>query len=368
MPYLIPQIVNLISKEKESWQEKIFLAPLNILSLFYGWVVAIRLFLYARGIKSIKSLPAKVISVGNITLGGTGKTPLVICLAGMLQESSWSVSILSRGYKGNFSGKLRVVSNGQEILSSPEQAGDEAYLLAKKLPGCPVIISPDRYFSGLYALQNFKSKILILDDGYQHLSLKRDLNLLLIDAALPFGNGWLFPRGILREPINQLRRADAIILTKASSSDNILKLKEKLIKCDKEIPIFQADYVPGHIWIWGGETHPPEFLNNKRVFAFCGIGRPQSFKETLLRLQPQELKMEIFPDHHWYSEKEWQELLAKAMKNRAEILITTEKDWVRLKNFSPGPIPLGFISIRHGFINNDLNRFKDFVFSKLDLP
>lgn len=367
MSYLFSKIANLTSKEKDSWAEKIILSPLSFFSILYGQAVAMRLLLYSRGLIPIRSLPQKVISVGNLTLGGTGKTPLVIYLAKLLKNNSFLVSILSKGYKGKYTERVFVVADQERILATPEQSGDEPYLLAKNIPGIPVIVGKDRYLCGLYSFENFESEILILDDGFQFLSLKRDLNLLLLDATLPFGNGWLFPRGILREPVSQIERADAIILTKVSQSDNFLRLKEKLLNFKKELPIFAADYKPGEIWLEGGESYPPEFLKEKKIFAFCGIGRPQSFKETLLRLKPKELELEVFPDHYWYKKKDWQRLFAKAKEMNADLLLTTEKDWVRFKHFPSGPLPLGVLTIRHIFLNNDEINFKKFLFAKLDL-
>ncbi|MGB9699050.1 MAG: tetraacyldisaccharide 4'-kinase [Thermodesulfobacteriota bacterium] len=367
MPYLSSKIADLISQEKESWVEKIYLSPLALLSFLYKQAVTTRLLLYSSGLIKVKSLPLKVISVGNITMGGTGKTPLVIGLAEMLKESSCPISILSRGYKGKYKGKVLLVADHEKIWAQPEQCGDEPYLLAKKLPGIPIIVGVDRYLSGLYAFQNFQSKILILDDGFQYLSLKRDLNLLLLDSTLPFGNGWLFPRGILREPINQIKRADAVILTKAGQSANILILKEKLLNIKKEMLTFATDYTPSKIWMVEGKFYAPEFLKGKKVLAFCGIGRPLSFKETLIKLEPKFLEVEVFPDHHWYKEKDWQRLHAKAKEMKADILLTTEKDWIRLQDFPLGPVPLGVLIIRHSFLNDDEISFKKFVFSKLGL-
>ncbi len=367
MPYLSAKIVNLISQEVESFWQKIYLSPLALLAFFYKHAVTARLFLYSIGLKQVRSLPLKVISVGNISIGGTGKTPLVMGLVEILGQSSYPISIISRGYKGNYKAKVFLVADQEKILAQPEQCGDEPYLLAKKLPGIPIIVGKDRYLCGLYAQQNFKSEILILDDGFQYLSLKRDLNILLLDSTLPYGNGWLFPRGLLREPINEIKRADAVILTKAGQSANISKLKEKLLQIKKELFVFATDYVPCSLLMEDGKFYPPEFLREKKVLAFCGIGRPQSFKETLLKLEPKFLEMEVFPDHHKYREKDWQRILAKAKEVKADILITTEKDGVRLAKFAQAIIPLGVLSIRHVFLDNDEIKFKEFLFSKLGL-
>jgi tetraacyldisaccharide 4'-kinase len=168
--------------------------------------------------------------VGNITLGGTGKTPFVILLAELFQGRGIPAAILSRGYKGSFSGPLGLVTDGKNNFMDVRQAGDEPYLLSRRLRGVPVFIGRERSLSGQAAVEKFQARVVILDDGFQHLPLKRDVNILLVDARTPFGNGWLFPRGALREPLDQVKRADAVILTKVDLSDNIEKLKEKLLR------------------------------------------------------------------------------------------------------------------------------------------
>jgi len=368
MLYFNKLLNNLIYTQKESLLRKIILAPLGILSFFYGWGNSLRIYLYDRKVFPTRSLPGKVVSVGNITLGGTGKTPFVILIAEMLRAKDFRVAILSRGYKGNFPESFRLVSDGKHTFMEASQAGDEPYLLAEKLNGIPVIVGQNRWRSGQYAIEHFQSEILILDDGFQHLPLKRDLNLLLIDSSSPFGNGHLFPRGILRESPSQLRRADAIILTKAGQYDNFKILKQKLAKVPEEIPIFQVEYSPGEIRMLEKETSfPPEYLNGKKVLAFCGIAKPISFQQTLLNLNAQIAEFAIFPDHHQYRPKEWEKLYQKAKNLRVDALVTTEKDLVRCQGLEQGIIPLWGVSIQHVFLGNDLPRFEEFLFSRLSL-
>lgn len=368
MLYFNKLLNNLIYTQKESLLRKIILAPLGILSFFYGWGNSLRIYLYARKVFPTRSLPGKVVSVGNITLGGTGKTPFVILIAEMLRAKDFRVAILSRGYKGNFPEPFRLVSDGKQTFMEASQAGDEPYLLAEKLNGIPVIVGQNRWRSGQYAIEHFQSEILILDDGFQHLPLKRDLNLLLIDSSSPFGNGHLFPRGILRESPSQLRRADAIILTKAGQYDNFKILKQKLAKVPEEIPIFQVEYSPGEIRMLEKETSfPPEYLNGKKVLAFSGIAKPISFQQTLLNLNAQIAEFAIFPDHHQYRPKEWEKLYQKAKNLRVDALVTTEKDLVRCQGLEQGIIPLWGVSIQHVFLGNDLPRFEEFLFSRLSL-
>lgn len=356
-----------IHASRESRWRKVWLSPLYLLSLFYAGIVILRVKFYSWGLFRSRALPCKVISVGNLTTGGTGKTPFVCLLATWVKTMGFRSAVLSRGYGGNYSGPLSVVTDGEKILQGAREAGDEPYLLAEKMgKGIPLIVGPDRFRSGEHAIDRFQSEVLILDDGYQHLALKRDLNLLLLNSSAPFGNGYLLPRGILREPLCQLSRADAIILTKSSMSDSIYKLRDLLKKKKLDVPIFQVDYEPGDIRVLGGnQALPATFLQGKRVMAFSGIAQPESFRHTLCQMKAEIISMEVFADHHWYSAEEWRELLAKAERIGATGLVTTEKDGVRLKGFQPGRLPVWLISVKHSFQGEDQVRFEKILLSRL---
>jgi tetraacyldisaccharide 4'-kinase len=309
-----------------------------------------------------------VVSVGNITLGGTGKTPFVCLLSEMIQARGYRVAILSRGYKGNFSRPFALVTDGERIIMGPRQAGDEPYLLAEKLKGVPVIVGRERRLSGSYAINQFRTEVLILDDGFQHLPLIRDLNLLLIDSSSPFGNGCLFPRGALREPVRQVSRADAVILTKVGQSGNINNLKQNFKKILERQRIFQVDYAAGEIRLYEKKTTlPPEFLKGKKVLAFSGLAKPDSFRKTLLSLDAEIVEFETFPDHYWYDPKDATNLGARAAELKVDALVTTEKDLVRMEGLVPGDIPLWSLSVRHFFPENDQPQFEEFLFSRLGL-
>jgi tetraacyldisaccharide 4'-kinase len=197
-------------RKEKSLGERILLFPLYLLSLPYGWAVGARSLLYSLRLLKTKTLPCPVISVGNITVGGTGKTPLVMALAKGLTDRGISVAILSRGYKGTKTSEP-IVSDGKSIFLSPEESGDEPFLMAQVCKSAPVLIGKDRFTNGRVALQQFGIKGLLLDDGYQHLPLRRDLDILLIDSHIGFGDHHLLPRGILREPLSHLRRAHLFI-------------------------------------------------------------------------------------------------------------------------------------------------------------
>jgi tetraacyldisaccharide 4'-kinase len=250
-----------------------------------------------------------------------------------------------------------------------EKAGDEPYLLAKKLEGVPVIVGKKRWLSGKYAVDHLQTEVLILDDGFQHLSLKRDLNLLLIDSSAPFGNGYLIPRGMLREPLGQLSRADALILTKVGESANIKTLKEILTKISGRYSCFEVDYVPGEVRRYDNKekSWPAEHLKRKKIMAFSGLAQPESFRRTLLSLGAEIVAVETFPDHYYYSQKDAEKMWAKAERLGVEALVTTEKDLVRLGGLTLGSIPLWALSIRYFFPGNEQLEFEGFLFSRLGL-
>ncbi len=355
----------IISAKKESKWVKIILSPLCLLSFFYGAAMRIRVWLYGQGFFPSHSLSAKVISVGNITLGGTGKTPFAAFLAEAAQARGLRAAVLSRGYKGNFSGPCGVVSNGEKILMTPRESGDESYLLARELKGVPVLVGRKRWISGNYAVEKFKSQVIILDDGFQHLSLKRDINLLLLDAQNLFGNGWVFPRGSLREPLNQVKRADAVILTKCDQSDNINKLKGNLVEFVGNLPVFAMHYIPVEIKPWGGtDTLSVDLLKNRKVWAFTGIGEPDSFQRTLATLGARVVGFEAFPDHYWYKSEDFQRLANEGEAGGAEVLITTEKDMIRLEGFAPGKLSLWAVAVKHEFLENTRKEFEEFLWTK----
>jgi len=356
----------LIAEKKEGKLRKIFLFPLCLLSFFYGLLVRMRVWFFAQGIFRSYPLPCKVISVGNITLGGTGKTPLASFLAEFIKKKGLRVAILSRGYKGEFSGLYGVVSDGEETFMDARQAGDEPYLLSMKLKGIPIIIGKKRRISGQFAIEKFKSQVIILDDGFQHLSVKRDLNLLLLDARVPFGNGHLFPRGILREPLSQLKRADAVILTKTDQCDNIIKLKENLSSWTLDRPIFEMNYAAVGIRVLKEKNVLPiAVLRNKKIWAFTGIGNPESFHKTITNLESQVLGFVSFPDHYWFKPEDIQGLMGEGEEKGAEALVTTEKDAVRLADLTTGRIPLWIVCIKPDFINGEQKKFEEFLSVKL---
>jgi tetraacyldisaccharide 4'-kinase len=326
--------------------------PLAVLSSLYGAAVRLRLKLYNK--ETARSLPGFTVSIGNLTAGGTGKTPATCMLAEWAAGEGLNAAVLSRGYGGS-SKNATIVSDGLRILADPEASGDEACLLAQRLKGVPVVVSKNRYDGGVLAHKRFSSTFFILDDGYQHLALKRDLNLLLIDSLSPFGNGHLLPWGPLREPVSEIRRADAVILTRARELNDrdMYEFKKTLTG----VQLFRADHVPeGIVFPEGHSSCPPAFLKGKRVAAFAGIGRPASFRDTLIGLGAEVSFFKAFPDHHPFTADEVRSLLAEKNNAGADLIITTEKDWMRIAPLFPEDQSVAYLTIRFDLMD-DRERF-----------
>ncbi len=331
----------LYKKEKSLWKRTVLL-PLYLLSLPYGWGVRLRILLYDLGLRKPNRLPCPVISVGNITVGGTGKTPLVMALAQGLKGRGVSVAVLTRGYKGKGSGNL--VSDGQTVFLSPGESGDEPYLMAKALGGIPVLVGKDRFTQGQMALQRFHLQGFLLDDGFQHLQLHRDLNILLIDASIGFGDHHLLPRGLLREPLSHLRRADLFLLTKVEALESCQPLEVRLRDIHPPAPVFHSHYEPLGLVGPGGEWEALETLKGKKILAFSGIANPRYFVSLLKKCGLEVIKEEIFPDHYVYNTKDLAEIAAKSQG--LDWIVTTEKDMVRLNHLNTSPLPIRALQIR----------------------
>jgi tetraacyldisaccharide 4'-kinase len=297
-------------------------------------------------LKNQKKLPSEVVSIGNITLGGTGKTPATIALAEEAQKRGLNPCILTRGYKGNAKGTC-FVSIGEGPLLNEHQAGDEALLMSEKLRDIPVVKSKDRYEAGMFAIQNLKSRFFfILDDGFQHWKLFRDKDILLIDGTNPFGNRNLFPLGSLREPLRAINRADIIVITNTdkirNQKENTNNLIEEIKKFNKIAPIFLAKHIPSIFITASGRILQLDWARKKRFFGFCGIGNPKSFKNTLLSSDIALTGFQTFKDHYRYRQHDIQSISKKADKSGAEWIVTTEKDIMRLKGLY---IPENFVAL-----------------------
>ena len=290
-------------------------------------------------LKNRKQLPGKVISIGNITLGGTGKTPAAIALAKEAQQRGLKPCILTRGYRGTAKGPCFVSKGGGPLLDE-KRAGDEAVLMALHLKGIPVVKGPDRYKAGIFALDSLPSAhrpdIFLLDDGFQHWGLFRDTDILLVDGMNPFGNKRLLPVGPLREPVSETGRADIVVITRTAHSvhgqgPELKNLTEEIRRYNRTAPLFSAEHRPSGFISADGKIHSLAWAKDKTFFGFCGIGNPQSFQETLLSAGVQLLGLRSFRDHYRYSRNDLKEILSGSKKNNSGWIVTTEKDIMRLK-------------------------------------
>jgi tetraacyldisaccharide 4'-kinase len=317
------------SLSAETFFKRSLFSPLYLIALFYRLLIQLRHALYKTGVLKSYSVPCPVISVGNITMGGTGKTPMVIYLAQMFKEKGVKTTVLSRGYKGKSSEKVAVVSNGERILLNAQDAGDEPFLLSQALPGVPVIIGSNRVLSGHYALEHFSPEILLLDDGFQHLKLKRGVDILLIDLHYGFGNGHLLPRGILREPLNHLNRVHLFLLTKRTDTHDDKALVEKIKSYNSDAPIFSASYEIKCITTLQEEREiDHSTLKGKRVLALSGIANPNYFSYLLRHHGMCVSEERRMSDHYCYTPHDASTL--SEYLNRIDFIVTTAKDSVKM--------------------------------------
>ncbi len=336
-----------------------------MISWLYGKITDFRNQLYDSGRFKSFSLGAKTVSVGNLTVGGTGKTPLVAFIAEILAERGEKVCILTRGYGRENSKKRVLVSDGETILANVKQAGDEPFELAAKLSGKAIVIADaNRVSAARWAREIFGVTAFVLDDAFQHRRAKRDLDIVLLDATNPFGNYKILPAGVLRESLKNLERADLIVISRANLVENPADLKMKIREYNADCPIFisenkisnlieigefnakaqrrkgakqeielqintdedrlKFDKRESGIWNLESETN--------RAFAFCALGNPNNFFEQLRRENFNLISTETFPDHHFYTQKDVEKLEKKSRENGAEMLLTTAKDGVKLKD------------------------------------
>jgi tetraacyldisaccharide 4'-kinase len=310
-------------------------------SSIYGKITDLRNALFERGVFKSHSLGAPTVSIGNITLGGTGKTPMVAFVARILIEQSEKVCILTRGYGRENPKERIVVSDGENILTDAKSAGDEPFELARKLQGKAIIIADaNRVAAAKWAREKFDITVFVLDDAFQHRAAKRDLDIVLLDATNPFGNSKTLPFGRLREPLENLRRADLIVITRANLVENISDLKFEISNYNPACPLFTAENKISNL------IELKDFLSNfqpttdnggrttNKSLAFCALGNPDNFFEQLRRENFNLTATRKFPDHHRYTQSDVSKIEAEAKEKGAEILLTTAKDAVKLTNLT----------------------------------
>ena len=298
----------------------------------YGVVARLRALLYDWGWFAQRRLPLPVLSVGNLTLGGTGKTPVVIALTGWLLAQGKRVAILSRGYRRTSADPYLLVSDGERLLVGPNEAGDEPFLMAQRCPKAIVAVGADRYQLGDWVLNRFPVDCLVLDDGFQHLGLYRDVNLLLVDATDAEGLAALVPAGRLREPLQAAARATAIIVTRADVPTQVTEVGHRLQATLGTMPDpIQVVFRPENlVSVVNGASQPLSWSKGKTALLCSGVGHAGSFRSLVERIGIRVLDEVVYVDHHAYTSQDAERLSARAAELQAELVVTTEKDACKL--------------------------------------
>ena len=356
--------LDLMAGRRRRWYDRVIICLLFVASRFYRMAVQFRHWLYDKRFIRNQALGCLVVSIGNLSCGGTGKTPVVEVFARSLSQKGRKVAILSRGYrrkKRTFREKLahafnsgemelppQVVSDGSNLLMDSEHAGDEPYMLASNLPDVAVVVDKNRVKSGIHAIDEFETDVIILDDGFQYLKLKPHINIVLVDSTDPFGNGHVLPRGILREPIKNIRRADYIFLTKSDGSHKNSHLKRFLRRHTRRAEIIECCHKPQHLvkLFSNREEKPLSFLDGKKVAALSAIARPESFEGFLEQLGAELVAKDHFADHHRYTQQEIIDFINTAKASGAEMVVTTEKDAVRIPHIERCDVPIYYLRIQ----------------------
>jgi tetraacyldisaccharide 4'-kinase len=354
-------VISIIEGRRDTFDSVLVGWILKQCSLVFTVIVQVRLWLYQQGIVRSHVPGIQVISVGNLTVGGTGKTPIVEIFARLLQERGRKVAILSRGYKRvkppfwrevwhrltfqEDTTKPLVVSDGKRLLLDSATSGDEPYMLASNLRNVAVLVDKDRVKSCKYAIKELGCDTLVLDDGFQYMALRHRLDITLVDCTNPFGNRHMLPRGILREPVRNIKRAGFIFMTKSDGS-NGESLRRQLRELNPNAEISECRHCPRYLKnVFTAEQQPLEFLRDKRVGALSAIAAPGGFEEGLRLLGATLVYAKRYSDHHRYTQQEIIEIINASLEQGAEAVITTEKDAVRFPHLERRDIPIYFLRV-----------------------
>jgi tetraacyldisaccharide 4'-kinase len=345
-------------------------------SKIFQVLVKLRRWLYNARILRDKTLGVQVIAIGNLTVGGTGKTPVVEKFARELRDAGRNVAILSRGYRSKpppfhvwLAGKFflrddqtppRVVSDGKSLLLDSEMAGDEPYMLATNLRDVVVLVDKDRVKSGRYAIEKFGCDTLLLDDGFQYWDLRgRRHDVVLIDCQQPFGNGYMLPRGTLREPVSHLARAHTIFITK--SDGDTAGLRARIAKHNPDAGVIECVHNPLYFEdVFSGERQRLEIIKGRKVASLSGIAQPESFEKSLVKIGGELVYAKRFADHHRFSQQEILNAINRGKKRQAEFIITTQKDAVRFPKIDRRDLPIYFVRVEIKIISG-ASDFQDCV-------
>jgi len=354
-------VLEVIFEERHDFKARLMRGSLFGLSKVFEVAVKVRRWLYNVRILRDRTLGIQVIAIGNLTVGGTGKTPVVEKFARELRDAGRTVAILSRGYRStpgplhkNIANRLllrsdhtppRVVSDGKSLLLDSERAGDEPYMLASNLKDVVVLVDKDRVKSGRYAIEKFGCDILLLDDGFQYWDLQgRRHDVVLIDRQQPFGNEYLLPRGTLREPPSHLARAHTIFITK--SDGNTTELRAQINRLNPSAAVIECVHQPIYFEdVFTGERLGLELLAGKKVASLSGIAQPESFEHSLVKLGGELVYAKRFADHHRFSQQEILNAINRAKKRQAGVIVTTQKDAVRFPKIDRRDLPFYFMRV-----------------------
>lgn len=376
LEHLEAYIISIIEGRRQTAGARVVGWLLKQLSRIFAAIVQLRLTLFRHGIFRSHAPGIQVISVGNLTVGGTGKTPVVEVFARSLQQSGRKVAILSRGYKRvkpplservwkKIKGQSRedeplVVSDGKRLLLDSATSGDEPYMLASNLPDVAVLVDKDRVKSSKYAINKLGCDTLILDDGFQYMALKHRLDIALVDCTNPFGNRHMLPRGILREPVRNIRRAGFIFLTK-STGDGARELKRQLRELNPDAEISECRHCARYLQdLYTGERLPLEHLEGLRIGAVSGIAVPTGFENELRRWGAELTFFKRYSDHHRYTQQEIIEVINGSLESGAEAILTTEKDAVRFPLIERRDLPIYFLRVEIEMISG-AEAFHDWI-------
>ncbi|MGA1237353.1 MAG: tetraacyldisaccharide 4'-kinase [Limisphaerales bacterium] len=354
-------VLEVIFEQRHGKRASVVRTALLGLSKIFLLAVKGRKFLYDYRILRDTTLGVQVIAIGNLTVGGTGKTPVVEKFARELKDQGRNVAILSRGYRSKpppLSKRLldklllreettppRVVSDGRSLLLDSESAGDEPYMLASNLKDVVVLVDKDRVKAGRYAIETFGCDTLLLDDGFQYWKLRgRRMDIVLIDRQQPFGNEYLLPRGTLREPAEHLARASTIFITK--SDGNTSELRQRITRNNPTAGIIECVHHPLYFEdVFSGERLDLEFIRGKKVASLSGIAQPESFEQSLTNLGADLVYAKRFADHHRFTQQEVLNAINRSKKRQADVILTTQKDAVRFPKIDRRDLPLCFMRV-----------------------
>jgi len=370
--------IDVILNRRKGFRASVIRLLLSIMSIMYRFLVSLRLWLYKSRIKREHNLGCLVVSIGNLTVGGTGKTPIVEKFAKALTAGGRRVAILSRGYKSakpslktKIKSKIqgnpisqeppRVVTDGKDVFLDSETAGDEPYMLATNLDGVAIVVDKDRVKAGLHAIKEFDVDTLLLDDGLQYLRLKHRLDVVLIDKYSPFGNEKLLPRGTLREPPKNLKRASYIFITKCDGNPNE-ELIKRIRKYNRTAEIIECAHQPKYLEnIYNGEKLPLKHLEGKDIGTVSGIAVPESFEDGLKNLGANVELTRRYTDHHRYRKREIQKFIDQCLNRDLDMIVTTEKDYVRFPDVDLNEnMPIFFLRVEIGILSNE-ETFEDCI-------